>query len=174
MNYGKLNFSTSFDPTSAFPIDARTEFVSYDEALAKAKTAGEIGNTDSKYYYGMELTVVTQAGSEKYVIQPDNTLARINQTKTSHAIPEDGIAESGYMYFLGEIESLSVGFPSNASLGDMIFISYTSGSSAINMAVTTDNTDGLSDIMQLANRYYELIGMWNGSSWMFVTHNTEA
>lgn len=71
--FGKLDFSTSFDPTSAFPLDARCEFDSYDAALAAAQTAGEVGNKESKYYYGMIFTVHGET-VEKYVVQTDGTL----------------------------------------------------------------------------------------------------
>ena len=39
LNFGKLNFSTSFNPTSAFPIDARQYFESLTSAQAAAATA---------------------------------------------------------------------------------------------------------------------------------------
>ena len=71
--YGKMDFSVSFNPTSAFPLDARCEFDSYDTALAAAKTAGEVGNKESKYYYGMILTVHGET-VQKYVIKTDGTL----------------------------------------------------------------------------------------------------
>ncbi len=70
-DFGKLNFSVAFNPTSAFPIDARTMFESYDDALAAAKSAKEAGSTDSVYYYGMVLTVVdpTNKTAKHYIIE---------------------------------------------------------------------------------------------------------
>jgi hypothetical protein len=38
-DFGKLDFSVSFRPQSAFPLDARSYFESYDSALEKAATA---------------------------------------------------------------------------------------------------------------------------------------
>ena len=32
LDFGKLNFSVSFNPTSAFPLDARSYFESYESA----------------------------------------------------------------------------------------------------------------------------------------------
>ena len=72
--FGKLNFATSFNPTSAFPLDARSYFESYDEAVAAASTAVEVGSADSVYYIGQTLTVVENGTSKNYVIQPDKTL----------------------------------------------------------------------------------------------------
>lgn len=63
-NFGKLNFSTSFKPTSAFPLDARTYFEgddAYDRAAAAAASAAEPGSTTTLYHYGMKL-LVNQGG----------------------------------------------------------------------------------------------------------------
>lgn len=75
LNFGKLNFSTSFNPTSAFPIDARQYFESLTSAQAAAATAVEAGSADSVYYFGMPLVVVESGVATLYVIQPDKTLA---------------------------------------------------------------------------------------------------
>lgn len=75
LNFGKLNFSTSFNPTSAFPIDARQYFESLSSAQAAAATAVEAGSADSVYYFGMPLVVVESGVATLYVIQPDKTLA---------------------------------------------------------------------------------------------------
>lgn len=75
LNFGKLNFSTSFNPTSAFPIDARQYFESLTSAQAAAATAVEAGSADSVYYFGMPLVVVEGGVATLYVIQPDKTLA---------------------------------------------------------------------------------------------------
>ena len=75
LNFGKLNFSTSFSPTSAFPIDARQYFESLTSAQAAAATAVEAGSADSVYYFGMPLVVVEEGVATLYVIQPDKTLA---------------------------------------------------------------------------------------------------
>lgn len=75
LNFGKLNFSTSFNPTSAFPIDARQYFESLASAQAAAATAVEAGSADSVYYFGMPLVVVESGVATLYVIQPDKTLS---------------------------------------------------------------------------------------------------
>lgn len=74
LNFGKLNFSTSFNPTSAFPIDARQYFESYASAQAAAQTAVEAGSADSVYYIGMPLVVVESGVATLYVINGDKTL----------------------------------------------------------------------------------------------------
>lgn len=70
--FGKLNFSTSFNPTSAFPLDARYYFESYDNALAAAETAKEVGSSETVYFYGENLVVVDSKAktATMYVIQP--------------------------------------------------------------------------------------------------------
>ena len=52
LDFGKLEFSVSFNPTSAFPLDARSYFESLATAQIAAKTATEAGKADSAYYYG--------------------------------------------------------------------------------------------------------------------------
>ena len=75
-NFGKLNFSVAFQPTSAFPVDGRTVFSSYASALAAAKTAEEVGSTNTKYYIGMKLLVVEEGVEPAwYTITKDKTLA---------------------------------------------------------------------------------------------------
>lgn len=77
LNFGKLNFSVSFNPTSAFPLDARSYFESYADAVAAAALAVPAGSTDAVYYYGQTLVVVENSKANFYIIQPDNTLSSI-------------------------------------------------------------------------------------------------
>ncbi|MBQ8497557.1 MAG: hypothetical protein IJ489_08905 [Clostridia bacterium] len=164
-DFGKLNFSTSFNPTSAFPIDARTVFDTYEDAFTAAQTAGEIGSTNTKYFYGMTLTV----GTKKYVIQNDRTLIELVQSYTAEKIlPDDCILKVGKMYFLGEITELTVGLPESAAIGDMVYLSFSTGAITPAVVLTTGNFIGLDGLIFLANRYYEFIGMWNGSVWVFA------
>lgn len=74
--FGKLNFSVAFKPTSAFPLDARCYFNSLALAKAAAATAEEVGSKNTEYYYGMKLMVDLLDGSTPkwYVIQRDGTL----------------------------------------------------------------------------------------------------
>lgn len=70
----KLNFSIPFAPTSAFPLNYNQVFDSLVEAQNAAKTAEEIGSSNTIYYYGMEIMVITPTEATLYVIQPDKTL----------------------------------------------------------------------------------------------------
>ena len=74
LDFGKLNFSVSFNPTSAFPLDARSYFESYAEAEAAARIAEAAGSTNSIYYYGQTVAVVENGMANFYIIQPDKTL----------------------------------------------------------------------------------------------------
>ena len=73
-DFGKLNFSVSFNPTSAFPLDARCYFESLSQAQAAAATAEEAGSTNTVYYIGQKLLVVADGEATWYTIQPDKTL----------------------------------------------------------------------------------------------------
>lgn len=76
-DFGKLNFSVSFDRTSAFPLDGNSYFTSYSDAELAASSAVEVGSSDSTYYIGQVLTVVENESSKNYIIQPDKTLSEI-------------------------------------------------------------------------------------------------
>ena len=76
-DFGKLNFSVSFNRTSAFPIEANSYFESLEAAEAAAKTAVEVGSAESTYYIGQTLTVVEGDKATNYTIQPDKTLKEV-------------------------------------------------------------------------------------------------
>ena len=77
LDFGKLNFSVSFNPTSAFPIDARCYFESYAAAEAAAAKAEAAGSSNTVYYYGQNVVVVENDTASFYIIQPDGTLGEV-------------------------------------------------------------------------------------------------
>lgn len=77
LDFGKLNFSVSFNPTSAFPIDARCYFESYAAAEAAAAQAEAAGSSNTVYYYGQNVVVVENGVASFYIIQPDGTLGEV-------------------------------------------------------------------------------------------------
>lgn len=77
MTFGKSNRSVAFNPTSAFPLDARSYFESYDAAVAAAASAHEVGSSESVYYYGQTLVVVENNKATLYIIQTDNSLVPV-------------------------------------------------------------------------------------------------
>lgn len=80
-DFGKLNFSVSFNRTSAFPIEANGYFETLEDAQAAAATAVEVGSAESTYYIGQTLTVVTEGNAKNYIIQPDKTLLESGSTE---------------------------------------------------------------------------------------------
>lgn len=72
--FGKLNFSVAFNPTSAFPLDARCYFNSLALAKAAAATAENAGSTNTVYYIGQKLLVDDGTTAKWYTIQPNKTL----------------------------------------------------------------------------------------------------
>ena len=79
LDFGKLNFSVSFNPTSAFPLDARSYFESLDAAKAAAATAEEAGSSTTTYYFGQTIAVVESGTAKLYTIQPDKQLAEVGE-----------------------------------------------------------------------------------------------
>ena len=98
--FGKLNFSVSFNPTSGFPIDARYYFDTLAAAQEAAAAAVEVGSSDGAYFYGMNLVVVESGEATMYVIQPNKTLKPVGTTpvgdnKSITVSPEGTIALKG-------------------------------------------------------------------------------
>ena len=73
-DFGKLNFSTSFNPTSTFPLDARCYFESYAAAEAAAATAEEVGSTNTVYYFGQKVLVSENEVETWYMIKRPGVL----------------------------------------------------------------------------------------------------
>lgn len=92
LDFGKLNFSTSFNPTSAFPVDARTYFEDYDLALAAAKTAEAAGSSNTVYYIGQIFTVYTGGEVAAYQVtgaKDDTALIKLASTTASGDLSSD-------------------------------------------------------------------------------------
>lgn len=73
----KLGWSNSFDRNAAYPLDIKQYFGSVADAEAAAKTAVEVGSSDSAYFYGMQLFVFDGTSTHTYLIQGDNTLKEL-------------------------------------------------------------------------------------------------
>lgn len=111
LNFNAIDRGASFNPTSAFPLDKRAYFESYDAALAAARIAEEAGSTNVVYYYGQTVSVYTppvvadpennieaQDGyATLYIIQPNQTLKEVGSVplgdNVSVEISEDGEIE---------------------------------------------------------------------------------
>lgn len=89
-NFGKVDFMIALDPASAFPLDGRTYFETKEAAEAAAASAEEVGSTNTKYYYGMILTVCEEGDISLWTIMPDNTLTRVSLSVT---LTEDAYRE---------------------------------------------------------------------------------
>ena len=76
-NFGMIDRSVAFNPISAFPLDARSYFESYAEALAAAQIASVVGDTNTQYYFGETIAVVENGAAQLYIIQPDKTLKEV-------------------------------------------------------------------------------------------------
>ena len=77
LNFGKVNRSASFNPTSAFPLDARYYFETLAAAQAAAQDAVEVGSSEGTYYYGENVVVVESGVATLYLIQPNKTLKEV-------------------------------------------------------------------------------------------------
>ena len=85
----KLNFAVSFNPITAFPLDARSIFGSKTEAEAAAATAENAGSTNTVYYFGMPLVVFENDVATMYTIQGNKTLKEVG----SAPVPDNATIE---------------------------------------------------------------------------------
>lgn len=89
LDFGKLNFSTSFNPTSAFPIDARSYFESLEKAQEAAATAEAAGSSNTTYYFGQILTVNEGGAVAAYQITNAKALQKLASTTSSGDLAGD-------------------------------------------------------------------------------------
>lgn len=89
LDFGKLNFSTSFNPTSAFPIDARSYFESLEAAQEAAATAEAAGSSNTTYYFGQILTVNEGGTVAAYQITNAKALQKLASTTSSGDLAGD-------------------------------------------------------------------------------------
>lgn len=104
-NFGKLEFAVAFDPLSAFPLDGRTYFESMAAAEAAAQSAEAVGSTNTKYHYGMTLTVYENGEVSQWLILPDKTLVRITLSVTMtedayNTLADAGATKPGILYLI--------------------------------------------------------------------------
>lgn len=69
-----LDFAVAFNPSTAFPLDARSMFGSLTAAQEAAATAENAGSSNTKYYIGQQITVYENDVVTHYSIEPDKTL----------------------------------------------------------------------------------------------------
>lgn len=98
MNFAKNARAVAFNPTSAFPLDARSYFESLAAAQDAAAKAVAVGSTDGVYYFGQTLTVVEDSAASFYIIQPDGSLSAVageNNEPVKVEIDENQFAYTG-------------------------------------------------------------------------------
>lgn len=136
LNFGKLNFSTSFNPTSAFPIDARSYFESYSAAVAAAATAEAAGSSNTTYYIGQIFTVNEGGQVAAYQINGDKTLVKLAATTSSGDLAADVVKLQGQVGSIISGDQV-VGKAKADAAGNVIADTYAT------KAVATGSADGL-------------------------------
>lgn len=135
LDFGKLNFSTSFNPTSAFPIDARTYFESLTSAQEAAATAEEAGSANTTYYYG-QILVVNEGGTvAAYQITTEKSLQKLAATTSSGDLASDVAKLQGQV---GQIESTL-----STISGTLSTINETLSTHTENIATLSSGLDGV-------------------------------
>ena len=90
-----LSYAVALSPDTAFPLDARAYFGSYDAAYIAAQSAKPAGSKESVYFYGQQLYVVEDDVVTTYLIQTDNTLKEVGSAtlgdEKTISLGEDGV-----------------------------------------------------------------------------------
>ena len=107
--------------------------------------------------------VDTIAGSETITIcDPYCIQQMINPTP----ITETGtILSRNKQYNFGEVETLNLAFPTVATDGDVIYLTFKSGNTPTALTIDTTNTSDIEVIPEL-NTGYEIFGKYNGEIWI--------
>lgn len=87
-------------------------------------------------------------------------------------IPANGVLNAGVMYFLTDSSEVVFGLPEQAETGEMVYLSFQTSNDYTNFQITTSNHSEV-DIIPEANKVYEIMGIYNGSIWVMVTHEVE-
>ena len=107
LDFGKVNRSVAFKPTSAFPLDTRTYFERKKDAEAAARIAEEVGSTNTTYYYGMKLLVYEDGVNTWYQISEDKTL--IPEANVTSHLPKPVSTEAEMNEILSNATESSIG-----------------------------------------------------------------
>ena len=73
--------------------------------------------------------------------------------------------EANKEYSFGEVSELSLAFPTIANNGDVVYLTFKSGSAATSLTIDTTNTSDI-EIIPEANCYYDIFAKFNGSVWL--------
>lgn len=119
-----------------------------------------------------EMSTLTMGGKTYEVVDKyaRDEVERLTNLPTRYTkLPDDGVLAVDGMYFLGELTSLTFGLP-DAKNGDMIYVTFSSGSRPTALQISTANHTGLEHLSIKDNASYELIGLYSTGKWVFVTN----
>lgn len=119
--FGKLNFSVSFNPTSGFPLDARYYFDSKSAADTAAAGAVEVGSADGTYFIGQNIVVVEESAATLYVIQPDKTLKAVGTTPLGDNKTIE-VSSDGTISLLGIADAQTGAYPTKKADGSIEWV----------------------------------------------------
>ena len=118
--FGKVNRSAAFNPTSAFPLDARYYFDSLTAAQKAAAGAVEVGSSDGTYFYGENIVVVENDKATLYLIQPDKSLTEVGSVPVGDG--KSITVENGQIKIVGFEEAEAGSQPRKASDGSIEWV----------------------------------------------------
>ena len=126
-DFGKLNFSVSFNPTSGFPLDARYYFSTLASAQEAAASAVEVGSADGTYFIGQNIVVVEGDTATLYVIQPNKELKAVGAAPVGDNKSIE-VAENGTISLKGLANAKTGAYPAKKADGTIEWVTPTAAS----------------------------------------------
>ena len=87
------------------------------------------------------------------------------ETKPTPITTIPSTLEANKQYNFGEVTELALAFPTIANDGDVIYLTFKSGTTATTLTIDTTNTCDIEFVPE-ANTGYEIFGKYNGEIWI--------
>ncbi len=187
--YGITNVYTKAEVLGVLSnqIEPHTSNTANPHSVTKAQVGlGNADNTsdmDKPVSKAMQEALDKKVNIEDYTSDLDTTIYELDNIKADIKSNADDIAaleeelyqapiteipptlEANKEYNFGGCTELSLIFPTTASDGDVIYITFKSGETATTLTIDTTNTCDIEVIPEI-NTGYELFGKYNGSIWI--------
>lgn len=141
----------SVEPINAI-AHAVIELENEEPTQSNVQTDWNEENPESPAYINNKPTILTEE-EIKNIINP----APITEAPTT--------LETNKEYSFGELQELSIVFPSVAKDGDVIYLTFYSGVTPTTLTIDTTNTSDI-EVIPEPHTGYEVFGKFNGSIWI--------
>lgn len=144
-------------------LDAKVSVADYNSDIAEfeADINNKLDKEDGKVLSSNDFTDELKSKLDNLDGEIGGYLDHINEPLEAITTP----LLPNKQYILGEMETLSLIFPSSASAGDVVYLTFLSGNVETNLSIDTTNTCDI-EIIPEKNTGYEIFGKFTGSLWI--------